>query len=678
MDIMKDEGTLRMNPLKLTVHPIATLWLALLAIILMGGCAPISVKPMAQPSQDAQRQLAQVLETGTPEQVAQARLDYAAQLSGAQRAQQEMLAIESLIDAGLIDEAGRLIAPLAHRQEDWARLDYRRATLLSGLGLLQEGELVRALNTVQNVPVPLSMPETIRRLVLLAEIYQRLDLPVDAIRQLVALDSLLEGEAAERNREALWQALIALPPTTLRTAIDTYSEQTMQGWLSLALLYKTEPNQLYAWRLQHRDHPAVTTGFLDRLIPQKPLLTAIGDQSFTDLIAVILPEHGRFKHIGQSIRLGMESTLALHIGPVPQVRYFDGGDTVHSFEQALFEALSQRPSIIIGPLLKPQLEVLTRLPAGSPPVLALNIATDDLLLPLNVIEYALSPEQDARAAAKRMIEDGHYRALMLSADTELGQRMASAFESEFTLRGGTLVDQRTYSESETDFREQIQPLLRSRSLGGRRYNPVIRSDVDAIFVAATPSLIVQLVPQLDYHGAEKLPRYSTSLIYDGIPNAQVDKDKNGLIIPVSPLLLAAQSEPDDPRYIRYEQALLSGYPRLFAFGADAMLVALHLDELRNGDWLEGQTGKLRLSGTQVIEREPAWGQFENGVLRPLDGFSASSPIQRRITVPHLKNATNPGITYRSLEGPRNMTTPVPSSSEVPVFSDRAPHVIPKR
>ena len=667
-----------MNPLKLPIHAITNLCLALLAIVLMSGCAPKPIKPTAQPSLDAQRQLAQVLETGTPEQMAQARLDYAAQLSGAQRAQQEMLAIESLIDAGLIDEAGRLIAPLAHRQEVWAQLDSRRAALLSGLGLLQEGETVRALNTVQNVPVPLSMPETIRRLVLMAEIYQRLDLPVDAIRQLVALDSLLEGEAAERNREALWNALIALQPNTLHTAIDTYSEQPMQGWLSLALLYKTEPNQLYAWRLQHRDHPAITSGFLDRLKPQQPLLTAIGDQPFTGPIAVILPEDGRFKHIGQSVRLGMENALALHIGPVPQVRYFNGGDTVHSFEQALFEALSQRPSIIIGPLLKPQMEALTRLPAGSPPVIALNVANDDLPLPLNVIEYALSPEQDARAVAKRMIEDGHYRALMLSASTELGQRMARAFEREFTLRGGTLVDQRTYSESETDFQQQIQPLLRSRSSGGRRYNPVIRSDVDAIFVAATPSLIVQLVPQLDYHGAEKLPRYSTSLIYDGIPNAQVDKDKNGLIIPVSPLLLAAQSEPEDPRYIRYEQALLSGYPRLFAFGADAMLIALHLRELTNDDWLEGQTGKLRLSGTQVIEREPAWGQFENGVLRPLDGFEASSPIQRRITVPHLKNANKPSVTHLSPEGPRDMTTPAQSSSEVPVFSDRAPRVIPTR
>jgi len=641
----------------------------------LAGCAPTPVKTEATPELAAQvaiPEMAELLRSGTAEEIADGYRVLAEMTEGSERLERQMRAVEVLVDHERFDQADRMMNsfPAADRA-GWANHAPRRAALLDGLARLERGDTARALNTVQNVPVPLTPGESIRRLYLLSEIYQRLDLPVDSLRQRVLLDGLLEGEEAERNRDALWETLSRLPANTLRSARDTYPDQPLQGWLSLAMTERGSPADLTQWQEAHAGHPAVTSGFIERITPQRPILTAIEDAPATSPIAILLPQQGRFAPIGQAIRSGMEMSAALHPGRVPPLRFIDSGETADDLRRALDEALNARPAAIIGPLLKPQLQALQDLPAGSPPVIALNTSDADLVLPRNVIEYALAPEEDARAVARRMIDDGHYRALILTADTALGRRMARAFESEYQLLGGTVVSRANYSESETDFRNQIQPLLGSRSPSGR-YNPTIRSDVDALFVGATPSLIVQLVPQIDYHGGVELPRYSTSLVYDGNPDPRQDQDKRGLIIPVSPLLLAAGSHPDDPRYVEFEQASLTGFPRLYAFGADAMTLTLNLARLGHDDLLEGHTGQLRLSGTQVVERNPAWGRFgADGLLRPLDGFADFEPPVWQEQVPELEPAGADELPVQRLSP---ASSSGPPSSEVPVFSDRATRV----
>ncbi|MGC9456105.1 MAG: penicillin-binding protein activator [Halothiobacillaceae bacterium] len=593
------------------------------------------------------------LTEGSPEQIAQAYYRLSTQAEGTTALDAQMRAVETLLDQESFTPAGVMLDRFATEDRArWPDLAERRAQLLEGLALMEAGETVAALRTVRDVPVPLDEAETNRRLLLLAEIHRRLELPVDAVRHRVILDERLSGPSAQRNREAIVRTLHGLPTATLREAQRTYPDGAMGEWIALARAVHQGQSAVADWTQAHPDHPGSRAPLKDVLAELAPAGPSLAPGEAGGPVAVLLPMTGRFASLAEAIRQGMDMSAALHVGgPAREIVYLDSGETPETFAAALEQALDQRPAVLVGPLIKTQLPGLEALPAGSPPVIALNRDEDASPLPPQVVQFALSPEQDARAAAARMIADGRYRALMLLSEDRLGDRVGNAFASEYQLLGGTVVAEARVNPEETDFRAQIQPLLGSRSPGDGRYDPQIRSDVDALFIGAAEALVVQLVPQVDYHGGEALPRYSTSLVHEGIPDPWRDRDKRGLIVPIAPLLLAGNSLPDDPRYMEYERASLSGFPSLFAFGADAMTLALDLADLDHDRWIEGRTGSLRLSGTGVIEREPAWARFdENGKLIPLSGFEPYVPTTPETIspLPALPNARMPNVPVREV------------------------------
>ncbi|MFP4155959.1 MAG: penicillin-binding protein activator [Halothiobacillaceae bacterium] len=601
-------------------------------LIALTACAP---KPALQ-STEADADSAppgttlpeRLLAQGSAREIAEGYYQLSKQAEGNTAVDARMRAVETLVDAEAFAEAGMMLDRFPPEERSrWAERAERRAQLLNGLALMESGETVSALQTIRDVPVPLDEAETNRRLLLLAEIHHRLELPLDAVRHRVMLDSRLAGDEATRNREAIVRALRELPSETLREAEGTYRDGPMRDWIGLGLALQGGQAALADWTASHPEHPASRPPLEQMLTELAPAGPSLSSGRRSGPIATLLPMEGRYAGLSAAIRQGMEMSAAMHReGPVPEIRHFDAGETPEDFTAALDEALAERPAVLIGPLLKGQLPALEGLPAGSPPVLALNLDEAGPPPPPQVVRFALSPEQDARAVAARMIADGRYRALMLLSDDALGDRLGSAFASEYRLLGGAVVSEARVDPEQTDFREQIQPLLGARSPGRGRYDPEIRSDVDALFVGASQALMVQLVPQVDYHGGDDLPRYATALVHEGVPDAWRDRDKRQLIVPTAPLLLAGDSLPDDPRYLEFERASLTGYPRLFAFGADAMTLALDLSGLDHDRWIPGRTGRLRLSGTGVIEREPAWARFDdNGRLAPLSGFEPYVP-----------------------------------------------------
>src|SRR5205823_5983563 len=55
-----------------------------------------------------------------------------------------------------------------------------------------------------------------------------------------------------------------------------------------------------------------------------------------------------------------------------------------------------------------------------------------------------------------------------------------------------------------------------------------RQDADMIFMIAPPEYARQIKPLLNYYYAGNLPIYATSHVYQGIPNAALDNDLNGI------------------------------------------------------------------------------------------------------------------------------------------------------
>lgn len=651
-----------------------------LCVALLAGCAqgpggPGGTQQGEIPSA-AEAQLNQAKAGQDPKQIALAQMNLASSLSGAQRVEFQMRALETAIDASDFTLANNLLAQ-ADTQSQWAVHAPRRAQLLSGFAQWQQGQTEQALAAISHLPLPLTTSEAQRRLRLMAAIDEARNRPIEAARQRAALDSLLTGSAADTNRAALWNDLGAAPANEIAQAIKTATNSVFADWLGLALVYRSRPGELQSWINNHPDHPAVTSGLAAMLLSQASAVS-IPPPMGNGPIIVLLPLAGDYQVIGKAIgdginfahdRLGLASNRTVQI--------IDSGTTLASFAQALTSALAAQPSVIIGPLLKEQIPALDNLPANAPPIIALNTPSDGMALPSGVVSYALSPDADARATADQMIRDHKMTALVFAADNGLGHRVADAFIREYTLMGGQILDSEYYDPKATDFSHQLRSLLQVHAARSGVFQPTIRTDAEGIFLGATSQQARMIVPQLDYFGADKLPRYSIGMVYSGTPNPLADQDKNGLVIPVEPVLLAANAGPNDPMLATYERASLSQLPRLFAFGSDAILIASDLPTLLKHQTINGLSGALSLSLTGEIERKPAWGRFSQGILQPLTGTDTHH-LPNTILLPPEGNgsgtdASSPArnghdLPQSATAGPSGRVDSAPASP-VPTFTD---------
>ncbi|MHB9021985.1 MAG: penicillin-binding protein activator [Halothiobacillus sp.] len=594
---------------------------ALLISSVLAGCAQNPYVPNTATAKPSAAQLAlnQALASQDPKQIATAQMNLATQAQGQTKAELQMRAVETAIDAEDFTLANNLYAQ-TNTQNSWPRISPRRAQLLTGFGQWQQGQPQNALTTITNLPIPLTPEEAQRRLVLLAAIDEALGQTIDAARQRSALNELLSDGAADANRAKLWNDLTTPGLNQLGDAAKQASDQTFADWLGLALLYRARPGELNTWIKNHPNHPAVTSGFTALLLSKSNTAANIPTVAGNGPIIVLLPLTGEYQPISKAISDGINFAHdRLGFASERSVQIQDSGSTLSSFTQALAGALASNPSLIIGPLLKEQISALNNMPGNAPPVIALNTPPDGAALPAGVISYSLSPDADARAAADQMIHDQKMTALVYCPDNGMGHRICDAFSREYSLLGGTVVDSAYFDPTATDFSHQMRRLLQVHSASSGSFQPRIRDDVQGIFVGATSQQARMIVPQLDYFGADQLPRYGIGMVYSGTPNTLADQDKNGLVIPVEPVLLAANDGPNDPMLANYERASLSQLPRLFAFGADALTVAANLNGLLAHHTLNGLTGQLSLSLTGEIERKPAWAQFRQGLLQPMSG-----------------------------------------------------------
>ncbi|KTG16433.1 MULTISPECIES: penicillin-binding protein activator [unclassified Guyparkeria] len=619
------------------------------ALLTLGGCAQMPSSEQKAPSTAAQKELSQAVQASDPAGIARARLAMSQDLTGSRRAEQQLLALETAIDAHDFQLARELYQQV-DTQPLWNRIDPRRAAIARGLGQWAEGDRDRAMRTIHRIPLPLAPEIEGRRLFLLGAMEAEAGNPLRAARYYHAVDDRLPAEQREANHARLWNLLIEVPNEQLRDAAAENAGTRFADWLDLALTYRQRPGDMESWTASHPNHPAVKSGFV-KMLGTSGALESLRAPSRQGPVAVLLPQSEQYAGISQEIRAGIE--YAANNGALAgrTLQFIDSGSGRLGVRAALEEAQRVDAAIIIGPLLKSQLPALGAIGPNGPLPIALNSPAEGESLPMGAVSFSLSPEQDAQAVARRMWDTGHRRVAIFSAGQKLGERTRRAFAEEFTLMGGEVVDQASFAPDQTDFSNELRTLLRVEDEGEAEeegeedgpFQPVIREDIDAIFLAASSSKLALIVPQLDYFGAEELPRFGLGLAYSGNVDKQADADKDKVIIPVAPMLLAGPAGPEHPMRPAWEQAQLAGsLPRLFAFGADAARIAGRIDILLEGSSVDGLTGTLSLTPTGVVQRQPSWGQFQDGVLEPL---------------PELVDTRQPGTGSDSTEGMSTDTTP---------------------
>src|SRR5438067_1442037 len=229
-------------------------------------------------------------------------------------------------------------------------------------------------------------------------------------------------------------------------------------------------------------------------------------------IALLLPVTGRAAAAAISVRDGfLTAYYQTRSQERPRVRVYDTG--TESVADALTLATRQGADFIVGPLTREEVAAAAEFPAQHAPLLALNFLPAERPAPPQFYQYALSPEDEARVAARRILEDQHRRGVALVPAGDWGERVLAAFRQELLSGGGELLATAAIDASRTDYSGPITELLglsdstarfkRLEAAIGTKlvFEPRRRGDVEFIFAPAQPSTERLLRPQLRFHYA---------------------------------------------------------------------------------------------------------------------------------------------------------------------------------
>ncbi len=455
----------------------------------------------------------------------------------------------------------------------------------------------------------------------------QLDRPTAAITTLVRRETWLSNsEQVLANHRQIWQGLkdtvLLMPPPS--------DQPEVNGWLGLlpvAQRANVEPlgikQELLDWRAQQPRHPAAN-GLVAELLDQIRTLTDYPEQ-----IAVLLPLGGRQQAAATAIRDGM---LAAHWSDVgtarPRLKIYDTDR--YGAGEAYSQALVEGADFVVGPLLKRGVETVAQA-AGSIPTLALNYLDEIYQVQPGFFQFALAPEDEARAIAELAVASGQLNAVALVPNNDWGTRVLTSFGQQLESSGGQLLEFRGYETGVEDFSGSITSLFklaesnqRYRRLAanlGRNveFEPRRRQDVDFIFFAANARSGRLLMPQLRFYYAGDLPTYSTSDIFE--PGGRGNNNElSGIMYPDAPWLIAptgngAQARETVERHWPRRGVRLS---RLYAMGFDAyrLIPLLNRGETAQISY-SGMSGVLTLDREGRIHRQLDFAQFQRGIPQPL-------------------------------------------------------------
>jgi len=341
-------------------------------------------------------------------------------------------------------------------------------------------------------------------------------------------------------------------------------------------------------------------------------------------VALLMPISGKLSSAGISLREGFMT--AYYQTPPAQrlhIRFYDTAEL--GLAAAVAQATHDGAQLIVGPLSRDAVVAAAAIGGARPPILALNFLPAGTPVPSAFYQYALSPEDEARQVARRVLADGHHAGIALVPTGDWGARVLAAFTQELQAGGGELLAQASFDAGLADYSPEITQVLRisdSRARAKRlesvvgvklEFEPRPRGDIEFIFAASQVNTARLLLPQLRFHYVGGVPTYATSDSFEPHPSA--NQDLEGLLFPDMPWMLG--SELADSVHDAARAAWPADGPnrnRLFAFGFDAYLLAAALHAQPGATQLDvrGLTGQLSLDAERRVHRELVWGTLHNG------------------------------------------------------------------
>lgn len=504
------------------------------------------------------------------------------------------------------------------------------------------------------------------------------------IRAFITQEPLLKDKAHQDNIDGTWQALAQLTPQELNNMVINADENVLQGWLDLLHVYqdnKQDPDLLKAgikdWQNRYPQNPAAKN------LPTALTQISHFSQASTAKIALLLPLSGPAQVFADAIQQGFtaaqnglpvtppapvtpdvtantatDGTAApvTDVAPIEtptpvvapaatsnaQVKVYD--TTTQPVAALLAQAQQDGATLVVGPLLKPDVEQLSATPSTLN-ILALNQPEVSTNNP-NICYFALSPEDEARDAAHHLWSQEKRMPLLLTPRGAFGDRVAKAFAEEWQKQGGQTVLQQNFG-STAELKQAInsgagirltgQPVAVSGTPAAAPASvtiagltipappvdaPVVSTsaggNIDAVYIIATPAELTLIKPMIDMATSTrtKPALFASSRSYQAGAGPDYRLEMEGIQFSDIPLMAGS-----NPALMQQAAAKYSNdysLVRLYAMGIDAWTLSNHFAEMRQipGFQVSGTTGDLTASADCVITRKLPWLQYRQGMVVP--------------------------------------------------------------
>ncbi|MEM6998873.1 MAG: penicillin-binding protein activator [Pseudomonadota bacterium] len=603
----------------------------ILSLILLSGCGP--TRPSNQQAQVDPEENARVLmQTGDYSAAAQEYLTLA-ENDKLNAAIYRLKAAAAYVEAGQYTEANFVLSETTIADGD--PVQQLRMKILSArleLEFGKPGNALNILNQITEAEIPLGVKTTFH------DIYARAylahgDYIKAALERLKLSKILISPNEINQNNLSLWNIFETIPDSELEE-LRFVAPVELSSWFELASIaqgYRFEPrkleNAINGWIQRYPDHPA-NPAIVSQLVSRSNDFV-----SRPSKIGLLLPLSGKYKKSSTAIRDGFLAAWYLDNQKNSDIKIYDANSL--NIRDVYNQAVEDGVDYVVGPLEKEAVNQLADF--GELPVQVLALNRQDIKsegVNKKLMQFGLSPEDEAAQVAEAAMSDGHRLALVITPNIPWGERIADAFKKRWLELGGGILEHVQFESNSKDYGTPVKELLnidsseqRGKELRNKlniKINNVERrrEDADFIFTAAIPGDARQLFPQFRFHRAGDLPVYSTSHIYTGVVDAAKDTDLNNVMFLDMPWIL------DTTQQLSIIQDALnknwaqerSQYRRLYALGIDAYSLIPEIGRLtaEKNRYLSGKTGDLTISAKNVVKRKLQRAQFVEGKPVPLN------------------------------------------------------------
>ena len=316
-------------------------------------------------------------------------------------------------------------------------------------------------------------------------------------------------------------------------------------------------------------------------------------------LALILPTVSEtLGRLAESLRQGFAAAAEAGGKEVPPIVLTAVENEGPALAAACRDAIARGAILVVAGMTRDGAGTLARSDCARTLVLALNEPQGGN--PPNVFSMSLSLDHEARQVALMAVADGWRNAIVITSPSALSKRVQEAFEREWTRAAGELRARIAFGGA-PDEAEAIREAI--AKLPG----------ADMVFLALDQQQARAVRPYV----TAALPAYATSMSINPRAEAIVNVDLQDVRYVEMPWFV----QPDHPAVMVYPvpRHLSVDQERLYAYGIDALRLALQILRGDRRSPLDGVTGRITLEGVNAFSRTLVPAEVDGGRVIPLRG-----------------------------------------------------------